>query len=207
MFSLQQTNQDTQPTQKKGRSTWIIIAITSLLVIIVSAFYFDTPTDAEKIELQNLEERMAHGERLQDWEKEKFVKLLWAVKGIRLFTCQSNYITKIGSLTAYEVSENDLDWRGTGKTLDDALKEAFLRTGIPMEEFEVTSWELDRYGKTRPVVWTVLGRGEVNVDAPHIRRGPDVFHVGYKVFDKMNGSKKKVGHIFMDCLPYFREVK
>lgn len=57
-----------------------------------------------------------------------------------------------GSLTAYEVSENDLDWRGTGKTLDDALKEAFLRTGIPMEEFEVTSWELDRYGKTRPVV-------------------------------------------------------
>ncbi|HRG47299.1 MAG TPA: hypothetical protein PLX69_25370 [Leptospiraceae bacterium] len=87
MFSLQQTNQETQPTQKKGRSTWIIIAITSLLVIIVSAFYFDTPTDAEKIELQNLEERMAHGERLQDWEKEKFVKLLWAVKGIRLFTC------------------------------------------------------------------------------------------------------------------------
>jgi len=199
MFSLYQTNQ-TQPNQKNGRSAWIIIALTSLLVIIVSALYFDTPTDAEKIELQNLEERMAHGETLKDWEKERFVKLLWAVKGIRLFTCKSNYITKIGSLTAYEVSENDLDWRGTGK-------EAFLRTGIPMEEFEVTGWELDGYGKTRPVVWTVLGRGEVNIDAPHIRRGPDVFHVGYKVFDKMNGSKKKVGHIFMDCLPYFREVK
>ncbi len=198
MFLLQQANVKT-----KSISKWIISIIATLLVIIVSVLYFDTPSDTEKLELQNLENRMEHGERLKEWEKERFIELLWKVKGIRLFTCKSNYIAKIGSLTGYEINENDLDWRGTRKTLDDALKEAFKRTGIPIDEFQVTSWEIDEYGKTRPVVWSVMGRGEVNIDAPHTRSGPDVFHVGYKVY----GNKKKVGHIFLDCLPYFREVK
>lgn len=59
-------------------------------------------------------------------------------------------------------------------------------------------WEKDRFVE---LLWKV--KGISSADAPHTRSGPDVFHVGYKVY----GSKKKVGHIFMDCLPYFREVK
>ncbi|HMW06814.1 MAG TPA: polymorphic toxin type 47 domain-containing protein [Leptospiraceae bacterium] len=176
----------------------------TFLIIIVAALYIDSPSDAEKQELQTIEEKMKNGERLKDWEKDRFVELLWKVKGIRLFTCKSNYITKIGSLTGYKVTENDLDWRGTGKTLDDALKEAFAQTGIKPDDFQPSGIEgLTETGKTVPVEWKVVGIAEVNIDAPHTRSGPDVFHVGYKVY----GSKKKVGHIFMDCLPYFREVK
>ncbi|MGC4064595.1 MAG: polymorphic toxin type 47 domain-containing protein [Polyangiaceae bacterium] len=36
--------------------------------------------------------------------------------------------------------KKDLDWRGTGKDHRDALDEAFRRTGVPREEFEVTRW-------------------------------------------------------------------
>jgi len=210
MFLLQPTKPKTQPIQNGINAKWIVgivITVVTLLIIIVAALYFEKSDDTERIELENFEARMEQGERLKDWEKNRFTQLLWKVKGIRLFTCKSNYITKIGSLTGYEINENDLDWRGTGRNLDEALKEAFSRTGIPMEEFQVSSWEVDQYGKTRPVVWIALGKGEVNIDAPHIRSGPDVFHVGYKVFDKINSGKKKVGHIFLDCLPYFREVK
>ena len=141
-----------------------------------------------------------------DRERKEFVDLLWVVKGIRLFNCDENgqnYIKELGILTEFEMSEDDLDWRGKGKTLDDALKEAFKRTKVPMEEFDVTKWAKDKYGKSRPVEWASKHNSEVNIDAPHTYDGLDVFHVGYQT----EGKKNIVGHILMDCLPYFRELK
>ena len=86
--------------------------------------------------------------------------------------------------------------------MDDALKEAFIRTNVPIEEFKVTKWAKDIYGKSRPVQWKSKHNSEVNIDAPHTYDGPDLFHVGYQT----EGKKNIVGHILMDCLPYFRDI-
>lgn len=177
--------------------------ISTILILIIATFYADSPTEQEKRELQNLENRMEQGERLTYQEKLVFTDLLWKVKRIRLFTSKTNYIRIIGSLTGYKVTEHDLDWRKTGKTLDDALKEAFLRTGIPMEQFKVTQWAVDANGKTLPVEWKG-GDAEVNIDSPHVKDGPDVYHVGFQFGKKQD---KVVGHIFLDFLAYYREVK
>ena len=165
-----------------------------------------TASEQAKQRLAFLEQKLKNRERLSYRERREFVDLLWLVKGIRLFNCDENgqnYLKELGVLTGYLFSSNDLDWRGTGKTLDDALKEAFKLTGVPMEEFQVTKWAKDIYGKSRPVQWRTTHNSEVNIDSPHELNGPDVFHVGYQT----EGKKNIVGHILMDCLPYFRDVK
>ena len=43
--------------------------------------------------------------------------------------------------------EKDVDFRGTDKTYRDAIDEAFKRTGIPKESFEVTQWGNDQLWK------------------------------------------------------------
>lgn len=53
----------------------------------------------------------------------------------------------------YKLGPNDVDWRGTSKTAKDALDEAFKRTGLSKEEFKVTKWGKDKYGKSHPVEW------------------------------------------------------
>jgi hypothetical protein len=129
------------------------------------------------------------------------------VKGIRLFNCDANgqnYLKELGVLTGYEFGSDDLDWRGKGKTLNDALKEAFKRTKVSEEQFRVTKWGKDIYGKSRPVEWRSDHYSEVNIDAPHTYDGPDVFHVGYQTEGKKDST---VGHILMDCLPYFRDLE
>lgn len=165
-----------------------------------------TATEPEKQRLAFLEEKLKNRERLTYRERKEFVDLLWIVKGIRLFDCDEkgeNYFKELGVLTGYDFGSNDLDWRGKGKTLDEALKEAFIRTKVPIEEFEVIKWAKDKYGKSRPVLWRNKHNSEVNIDSPHIYDGPDVFHVGYQT----EGKKNIVGHILMDCLPYFRDVR
>jgi len=180
----------------------LIIAIT-IVVFTFSLYYEVKPTEEDKIRFQNLEERIANGDSLTNDEKLLFDDLLFKIRGFRLFTCKFNYITKIGSLTGYEVSEYDIDWRGTRKTLDEALQEAFRLTGVPMENFRVTEWSTDEYGKTFPVEW-VADQAEVNIDAPHIKKGPDVYHVGFKSGKK---TSKIVGHIFLDYIPYGRGTR
>jgi len=88
----------------------------------------------------------------------------------------------------------DLDWRGTGHTLDDALAEAFKRTGVPRNRFEVTKWARSADGKSFPVEWRAPGGAEVNIDIGHGRYGPGVPHVGYQT----PGKGGSVGHILLD---------
>lgn len=52
--------------------------------------------------------------------------------------------------------------------------------------------------------WIGPGGSEVNVDAPHPNSAPDVFHIGYRT--KGKGEKQKRGHIFVDCVPFFRSI-
>jgi intein/homing endonuclease len=94
----------------------------------------------------------------------------------------------------------DLDWRGSGKTLREAIDEAFRRTGVPKNQFEVTRWGKDAYGKSHPVEWRAKGGAEVNIDWPHSRNGPAEPHVGYQTPGKGNVT----GHIILDDVPYNR---
>ena len=55
--------------------------------------------------------------------------------------------------------------------------------------------------KPLPVEWK--GRdAEVNIDSPHVKDGPDVYHVDISLERKQD---KVVGHIFLDFLPYYRK--
>lgn len=55
--------------------------------------------------------------------------------------------------TSWRPGPNDLDWRSTGKTYRDALDEAFRRTGVPKDEFQITKWPKSIDGKSFPVEW------------------------------------------------------
>ena len=111
---------------------------------------------------------------------------------------------------------NDLDWRETEATIQDALEEAFQRTGYSRDQFTITRWGRDANGKSFPVEWRGPDGAEVNVDWAHgvdnagnvvgfdrsgrWGTGPDAPHVGWQV--GKNG--KKVGHILLDDVPYNR---
>jgi hypothetical protein len=94
--------------------------------------------------------------------------------------------------------------RGTGKTFIEALDETFRIIGIPMELFEPLEWAKDISGKTGVVLWKGPDSSEVSVDSPHTRKGPNVFHIGYKVG---KGKNRRKGHVLVDCVPYFRSVR
>jgi len=88
------------------------------------------------------------------------------------------------------------------KTHDEAVREAFLRTGVPLEEFTVTEVAKTADGKTIPVEWSVLygpNRGaQVNIDDPTIvptKEGPQVPHVGYQAPGKRYAREGVRGHI------------
>jgi RHS repeat-associated protein len=109
----------------------------------------------------------------------------------------------------YKLDENDVDWRGTGKNVDDALEEAFKKTGFEKNKFEITKWGKGKYGKSHPVEWKGPNGSEVNIDIGHYGvdkkgnwvTGPDVSHVGWQVGKK---ATKKVGHILLDNVPFNR---
>ena len=105
--------------------------------------------------------------------------------------------------------EKDVDLRGTGKTHRDALDEAFKRTGVPREQFEVTKWGRDQYGKSIPVEWQGPGGANVNMDIPSwnnvksngaLGEGPHAPHIGYQT----PGKPRTRGHIFVDLVPATR---
>jgi len=105
----------------------------------------------------------------------------------------------------------DVDWRGTGKTYRDALDEAFRRTGLSKDQFEVTKWGKDRYGKSIPVEWQGPNGANVNMDIPEwnnvkpdgtLGAGPFQPHIGYQTPGK--GSERIRGHIFVDYVPATR---
>jgi RHS repeat-associated protein len=98
----------------------------------------------------------------------------------------------------YAFKPQDKDWRGTGKTSRDALNEAFKSTGVPKEQFEVTKWGKNGYGKSVPVEYRAPAGAEVSMDYPHTPgRGPDAPHIGWQT----SGKNNTVGHIILDDVP------
>jgi RHS repeat-associated protein len=99
----------------------------------------------------------------------------------------------------YKLRTNDLDWRGQNKSLNEALDEAFKKTGVDRKEFKVTRWGKDQYGKSIPVEYRAKGGAEVSVDFAHNNEGqsPDAPHVGWQT----PGKNNQVGHIILDDVP------
>ena len=78
---------------------------------------------------------------------------------------------------------------------------AFSKTGVPKEQFTVTKWGVDKYGKSFPTEYRVLegkNRGaEVNIDIGHTSKGtPAAPHVGWQT----PGKNNTVGHIFINSV-------
>jgi|GEM_PF-1928221 len=101
----------------------------------------------------------------------------------------------------YKLGPNDLDWRGTGRTVDEAISKAFELTGEVRTDFVVTRWGKDKWGKSFPVEWRSSDGAEVNIDWAHAKNGPDAPHVGWQTGGKKRSGGKKVGHILLDSVP------
>lgn len=65
--------------------------------------------------------------------------------------------------------ENDLDLRGTEKTFQDALNEAFKRTGYNKSDFTPVRWSKTADGKSIPVQYNGPNGATVNVDIEVIK--------------------------------------
>jgi hypothetical protein len=50
----------------------------------------------------------------------------------------------VKAATRWKVGPNDIDFRGSGKSVNDALDVAFKKTGLPKDEFNVTKWGATR---------------------------------------------------------------
>ncbi|SEQ06136.1 toxin 47 [Lachnospiraceae bacterium RM5] len=106
----------------------------------------------------------------------------------------------------YQFKEGiDIDLRGEG-TYKDALNIAFEKTGIPKEDFTITKWGKDKYGKSFPVEWRTKNGYEVNIDIGHYPDGnaPTVPHIGWQTAGKRGSGGGTRGHIFVDDVPYNR---
>ena len=106
----------------------------------------------------------------------------------------------------YQFKEGvDIDSRGKG-TYKDALDIAFEKTGIPKEDFTVTKWGKDKYGKSFPVEWKAKNGYEVNIDIGHSpsENAPTVPHIGWQTAGKRGSGGGTRGHIFVDDVPYNR---
>lgn len=106
-------------------------------------------------------------------------------------------------------SRVDVDFRGTGKTYRDALEEAFNRTGVSRDQFEVTEWGKTPDGKSIPVEYTAKKgpyRGaQVSIDIPKLgQNGPSQPHIGYQSSGKSSSGGRLRGHIFVDDVPATR---
>ncbi len=126
------------------------------------------------------------------------------------------YVSSLGILvhnkamraSPFKLGPNDLDWRGTGKTFNQALEHAFQKTGVPKSEFKITRWGSTEHGKSFPAEWRVTSGpnkgAEVNVDLPHEMHGPTDPHVGWQSPGKRLGGGAQRGHILLDDVPYNR---
>jgi hypothetical protein len=107
----------------------------------------------------------------------------------------------------YELKNTDLDWRGQNKSLNEALDEAFKRTGTEKGEFEVTKWGKNKYGKSIPVEYRAKNGAEVSVDFAHKNEGPDAPHVGWQSGGKRGSGGAERGHVILDEVPTGRSDK
>ena len=100
----------------------------------------------------------------------------------------------------------DEDLRGGKGTFKEALDKAFEKTGTPKEDFEVTKWGRDQYGKSHPVEWRAPNGAEVSIDIGHpVESGaPTADHVGWQTGGKRGSGGGVRGHIFVDEVPYNR---
>ncbi|MFO0023043.1 MAG: polymorphic toxin type 47 domain-containing protein [Deltaproteobacteria bacterium] len=96
---------------------------------------------------------------------------------------------------------NDVDFRGTGRSIHDAIDEAFRRTGLARDQFTVTRWGRTSQGKSFPVEWSGPGGAQVNLDFPHLQEGPDVPHVGWQRPGSRSSGEGARGHIYVDEVP------
>ena len=106
----------------------------------------------------------------------------------------------------YEFKEGvDIDLRGKG-SYKEALDIAFEKTGVPKDQFEITKWGKDKYGKSFPVEWRSNNGAEVNIDIGHSTNGsaPSIPHVGWQTGGKRGSGGGVRGHIFVDDVPYNR---
>ena len=112
-------------------------------------------------------------------------------------------------------SDVDLDWRKQNRNsygqMHMGLDEAFRRTGISRDEYSVSKWGKDQYGKSFPTEWRVQSgpnRGaEVNIDDPILvpsKEGPKSPHIGYQTPGKRAGGGAKRGHILLELVPVSR---
>jgi hypothetical protein len=111
-----------------------------------------------------------------------------------------------GAGLEYPFKPDDQDWRGTGRNVDAAVREAFEKTGVPLSEFKTTEWGKSLEGKTLPVEWTGPRGATVSIDYAHKPKydkldnwatGPDAPHVGWQT-PKDPDTPTKVGHIILD---------
>ncbi|RAV02633.1 polymorphic toxin type 47 domain-containing protein [Paenibacillus sp. YN15] len=130
--------------------------------------------------------------------------------GIWVHNTNCNGVGLTGGNWKYNPNK-DVDLRGTGKRYQDALDEAFKRTGVPRDQFNVTKWGKDETGKSIPVEWSGPNGANVNMDIPKwnnvkpdgtLGEGPHQPHIGYQTSGK--GANRTRGHIFVDDVPATR---
>lgn len=114
---------------------------------------------------------------------------------------------KDSDLGNYKFKEGiDEDLRGGKGTFEEALEKAFEKTETPKEDFTVTKWGKDRYGKSHPVEWKASNGAEVNIDIGHSAQSgaPTADHVGWQTGGKRSSGGGVRGHIFVDEVPFSR---
>lgn len=97
-FSTNQRNQ-----KGKSRIFWLIAIIFTIILSAVLQY-----SKEQELELNQLQAKLEESIPLKDYGKARYCELLEKVKGTVLCACKSNFIRKIGSLTGYKVSENDI---------------------------------------------------------------------------------------------------
>lgn len=94
----------------------------------------------------------------------------------------------------------DMDFRGTNKSVREALDIAFQKTGVPKEYFHPSQYAIDIHGKRTVVEWSVdegpYRGAQVNIDFEHFKNpdAPHILHVGWQT----PGKSHIRGHIFLD---------
>ncbi|MGN6492769.1 MAG: polymorphic toxin type 47 domain-containing protein [Agriterribacter sp.] len=116
---------------------------------------------------------------------------------------EANAIKRSG----WQLGKNDIDLRGKGKSFNDALEDAFQKTGVNKDEFKVTKWGKNSYGKSVPVEYRSSNGAEVNVDFGHSTDGPSVPHIGWQTPGKRSSGGGERGHILVDDVPAGRSDK
>ena len=132
---------------------------------------------------------------------------VWVHNTDRCLTTGSGLSKESSDFGQYEFKIGiDEDIRGGKKSFGEAVEYAFEKTGIPREDFRVTRWGRNRYGKSYPVEWRAANGAEVNIDLGHSSTSgaPTIPHIGWQTGGKRSSGGGVRGHIFVDEVPYNR---